>query len=164
MLDELTTTETGIVVLLALGIGIVSFLMMLFLWVSLRKAKKTYRRLTNGNNQANIEQLLLDIRERYEAVKAEQEKQSALLKAIQAQLKTMKAKIGVRRYNAFASEGSDLSFTIAMVDEEANGVLLTGIHSRDQTYVYAKPVEKGQSAYHLSPEEKETLTQILQSS
>jgi hypothetical protein len=164
MLDELTTTEMGIVVLLALGFGVISFLMMLFLLVSLRKTKKTFRRLTNGNNQVNIEQLLIDIRDRYDAVKSEQEKQSTMLKAIQARLKTMKSKIGVHRYNAFAPDGSDLSFTIAMVDEEANGVLLTGIHSREQTYVYAKPVEKGQSAYHLSPEEKETLNRILQTS
>jgi hypothetical protein len=76
----------------------------------------------------------------------------------------MKSKVAISRYNAFDKQGSDLSFTVALMDEEANGVLLTGIHSREQTYVYAKPVEGGKSTYNLSPEEKDTLNRTLQQS
>ncbi|KIL39620.1 hypothetical protein SD70_19040 [Gordoniibacillus kamchatkensis] len=160
-MDELTTTYSGLVALLALGVAAISLIINLILCISLVRAVKRQRRLTNGNNEANVEQLLIDIRDRYDSIKGEQGQQADLLKSIQAKLKTMKSKIGIHRYNAFAADGNDLSFTIAMVDEEANGVLLTGIHSRDQTYVYAKPVAKGQSSYNLSPEEKETLTQTL---
>lgn len=159
--DELTMTMTGLVALTAFGVAAISLIINLILCISLGKAIRTQKRLMNGNNQANIEQLLIDIRDRYDALKSEQEQQGATLKSIRDQLKTMKAKVGIHRYNAFAADGSDLSFTIAFVDEEANGVLLTGIHSREQTYVYAKPVEKGQSSYNLSPEEKETLTRTL---
>jgi hypothetical protein len=164
MAGDLLDTETGIVAIAALGLAVASLLIIIGLSVSLFKAKKRYRQLTNGNDQSNIEGLLIQLQERFDAVRAEQSKQSELMTRILNKIKTMKSKVGVHRYNAFDASGSDLSFTIAMLDEESNGVLLTGIHSREQTYIYAKPVEKGQSAYHLSPEEKETLTRTLQTS
>jgi hypothetical protein len=73
----------------------------------------------------------------------------------------MKSRLGVQRYNAFSQEGgSDLSFSIVILDEEQDGVVLTGIHGREQTFIYAKPVEKGQSSYSLSPEEKVLIDRI----
>jgi hypothetical protein len=74
-------------------------------------------------------------------------------------LKKMKSKVGIHRYNAFSDTGSDLSFSVAILDEYQDGVLLTGIHNREQTYIYAKPIQRGQSQYTLSPEEKEAIIQ-----
>ncbi|MEW9107481.1 DUF4446 family protein, partial [Paenibacillus sp.] len=71
--------------------------------------------------------------------------------------KKMKSHVGIQRYNAFAERGSDLSFSIAWLNEEQDGVVITSIHGREHSYVYAKPVEKGQSTYSLSPEEKKAI-------
>jgi hypothetical protein len=164
MTGDLLDTEAGIVAIAALGLAAVSFLIIIGLTVSLSKAKKKYRQLTNGNDQANIEALLVQLQERFDAVREEQGRQKETMTNLMSKIKTMKSNVGIHRYNAFDAAGSDLSFTIAMLDEESNGVLLTGIHSREQTYMYAKPVEKGQSSYNLSPEEKETLTRTLRTS
>lgn len=66
-------------------------------------------------------------------------------------------KVGVVRYNAIEKVGADLSFAIAMLDAEDNGIVLNGIYSRDGSYVYSKPVQNGQSTYQLSDEEKEAI-------
>jgi len=47
-------------------------------------------------------------------------------------------KVGVVRYNAFDDVGSDLSFSIALLDDNDNGVVISGIYSRESSTTYAK--------------------------
>ena len=51
-------------------------------------------------------------------------------------------KVGIVRYSAFKDTGSDLSFTVALLDEENSGVVFNGIYSREMSNIYAKPVKK----------------------
>lgn len=61
------------------------------------------------------------------------------------------------RFNAFDNMGSDLSFALALLNQEGNGIVLSSINSREESRVYAKPVTAGASTYHLSDEEKQAL-------
>ena len=65
------------------------------------------------------------------------------------------------RYNAFKDTGSDLSFTLALLDEKNDGIVLNGIYARDSSNIYAKPIEKGESKYILSNEEKEAINRAI---
>ena len=47
-----------------------------------------------------------------------------------------------------------MSFSLAILSEQEEGIVLTGLHNRESSYVYAKPLKDGQSKYPLSPEEK----------
>jgi len=49
--------------------------------------------------------------------------------------------------------GSNLSFAIALLDGNDNGIVLNGIYSRESTTTYAKSIINGQSKYALSAEE-----------
>lgn len=70
-------------------------------------------------------------------------------------------KIGIVRYSAFQDTGSDLSFALALLDRENNGVVLNGIYSREMSNIYAKPIKKGESTYNLIEEEKQALKKAL---
>ena len=72
-------------------------------------------------------------------------------------------KIGIVRYSAFKDTGSDLSFALAMLDENNNGVVLNGIYSREMSNIYAKPIENGKSAYTISEEEKKAIDKAINS-
>lgn len=72
-------------------------------------------------------------------------------------------KYGIYRYNAYQDTGSDLSFTLAMLDENNDGVVLNGIYSRDTSNIYAKPVIKGESTYKITEEEKEAIKRAIES-
>ena len=63
-------------------------------------------------------------------------------------------KIGLVRYNAFSNVGSDLSFAIALLDQNDNGVVFNGLYGSDSSNIYAKPIKNGESQYQLSSEEK----------
>ncbi|MCF7845172.1 MAG: DUF4446 family protein [Candidatus Pacebacteria bacterium] len=66
-------------------------------------------------------------------------------------------KPGVVRFNPFPGEGGNQSFSIAFVDQEKNGVVVTNFYTKDGNRIYGKPVEKGSSEYALSKEEKKAI-------
>lgn len=66
-------------------------------------------------------------------------------------------KIAVVRFNPFGDVGGDQSFSLAMLDGHDSGLVLTSIHGRGGTRVYAKPIDYGKSKYSLSQEEKKAL-------
>ena len=82
-------------------------------------------------------------------------------KKIDNDIKGCTQKIGIVRYNAFKDTGSDLSFTLALLDKYNNGVVLNGIYARDSSNIYAKPIENGASKYVLSDEEKEAINRAI---
>ena len=63
-------------------------------------------------------------------------------------------KIGVIRYNPFPDVGGNQSFSIALLDKNDNGLVITSLYTPDGTRVYCKPIIKSQSKYNLSQEEK----------
>jgi hypothetical protein len=70
-------------------------------------------------------------------------------------------KVAVIRYNPFSDTGGDQSFAIAMLDSLGNGVVLSSLHSRTDTRVFAKPVHGGRSKFQLSDEEQDAIKTAL---
>ncbi|WJH36218.1 DUF4446 family protein [Paenibacillus sp. CC-CFT747] len=134
-----------------------TLLLILIVWIKLRRMKKRYKQLLNGTSSTNVEELLIGMQARLDGFHEGVSHYSKAIDELQEQMKTSKTKVEVHRYNAFHHTGSDLSFSIAIVNEYQDGLVLTGIHSREETYLYVKPLEKGQSKYALSPEEKHVI-------
>jgi hypothetical protein len=70
-------------------------------------------------------------------------------------------KVAVIRYNPFSDTGGDQSFAIALLDSLGNGIVLSSLHSRTDTRVFAKPVTSGRSKYQLSDEEQDAIKKAL---
>ena len=71
-------------------------------------------------------------------------------------------KIGFKRYNPFTDTGGDQSFTTAILDETGDGIMISSLHSRENTRLYAKKVEAGKvNNQSLSSEEQEVIKQAL---
>jgi hypothetical protein len=65
--------------------------------------------------------------------------------------------VGVVRYNPFPDMGSNISFSLALLDGRANGVVVSVLTHRDGSRVYGKAVARGSSEYPLSNEERKAL-------
>jgi hypothetical protein len=65
--------------------------------------------------------------------------------------------VGLIRFNPFNEIGGDHSFSLAILDGGDNGIIITGLHTRDRTRIYAKQVNKGKSDLELSTEEQKAL-------
>ena len=66
-------------------------------------------------------------------------------------------KVGVVRFNPFADTGGNMSFAIALLDGRKNGIVISSLHGREGTRIYGKFIEKGESQYRLTDEEKEAI-------
>lgn len=135
---------------------LVLLLLVLILWIKFAKVNKRYKKIMNGS-QGNLEEVLMQIQESFQQTGAASEDHTAAIRQLQEQVKGIKGRVGVIRYNAFAQHSSDLSFSLAILNEYKDGLVLTGIHSRDETFLYAKPIEQGRSKYSLSPEEEQVI-------
>lgn len=69
--------------------------------------------------------------------------------------------VGLVRFDAFEDMGGRLSFSAALLDIDGNGIVLTSINGRNETRMYAKPVEAAVSKYHLSDEEQAAIRRAL---
>ena len=70
-------------------------------------------------------------------------------------------KMGMVRFNPFPEVGGDQSFSIALLDADNNGFVLTSHYLRESNRVYAKPVELGKSKYQLSKEEEDAINRAI---
>lgn len=104
-----------------------------------------------------MENLIREWEEALMQVKRRAEEESGELKAVREELTRHKGHMGIVRFNAFDGTGSDLSFSVALLDSRRNGVVITSLYGRNESRVYGKPVENGESPYTLSPEEKEAI-------
>ena len=119
--------------------------------------REKYKRLVKGSSGKNIEGILMDHIERVEGIQEEFKQLYSKIDVLENRISFSIQKIGIVRYNAFEDVGSDLSYSIALLDDNNNGIILTGIHSRVETVSYAKPIKDGKSNYHLSVEELQAL-------
>lgn len=126
------------------------------------KIKKNYskllKKLGNGNN---IEEILKRYIEKVEDVDNKINEIDEQISIINNNLSKSIKKVGIVRYNAFKNMGSDLSFTLALLDDNNDGIVLNGIYSRELSNIYAKPIKHGESEYTLSEEEKQAIQRAI---
>ncbi|AIQ66196.1 hypothetical protein PSTEL_26865 [Paenibacillus stellifer] len=147
--------------------GIVLILLVLLILVlvqggRIRTMRRKYEAMMSGTGIDNLESLLIDLKNQNEMLEEAHGRQEDALKAVQEKLKGMKGQVALKRYNAFGERGNDLSFSLAILDDRRNGIVITNLHSRENSYIYAKPLEQGESSHALSPEEKEVIALALQ--
>lgn len=153
------------IALIGLAVSVLLLIMIVGLWVKMRKLRKSLANMTAGAVGESLEQVLTDIQTSIRRLKENQDRHEERLNRLEERLAVMKGRVAIHRYNAFGGNGgggSDLSFSLAIVDDAQNGAVLTAIHGRDETFVYGKPVQGGESNYKLTPEEREALGKAME--
>ena len=112
-------------------------------------------------NGKNLEEDLQTYMSRVNQVEKQNTKLSNQIKTLDGEVTKCIQKVGVVRYSAFKDTGSDLSFALALLDENNDGVVLNGIYSREMSNIYAKPVQKGMSTYTISEEEAQAIQKAI---
>jgi hypothetical protein len=160
--QSLFNSIAGSVAAVALALAVVALLGVILLLVRQQRLLGQYRRLMTGTSGGNLEALLNDhvanVRATVDRLAAVEQLARRLEKAGYLSFQHL----GVVRYNAFYDTGSDQSLAIALVDGRGNGVVLSSLHARDVTRVYAKPLQKWESTYQLTDEEKQAIALAYQ--
>lgn len=71
-------------------------------------------------------------------------------------------KVYLKRYNPYHDTGGDQSFSLSLLDGFGNGLVITSLHSRSGTRVFAKPVKGGKEhGFEFSGEEKTVVEKAI---
>lgn len=126
-------------------------------WTKFHRIRKQQKQLLRGMTHGSIEQLLNRYTQRLQDTERHLDEAAVQLDHIKHKLSTVKGNVGLVRYNALEEQGGDLSFSLAILDEQQNGLVLSSLYGRQQSYAYAKPLTNGTSDYSLSDQEKEAI-------
>ena len=160
IIDFLRTDNFLLMLSIMVGILTIGFISILYSNIKLKnKYNKFMKKIGNGKN---IEEDLENYMYRVERVERQNAEIISYCKNLDDEVAKCIQKVGMVRYSAFKDTGSDLSFAVAMLDENNDGIVFNGIYSREMSNIYAKPVKNGVSEYTLSEEEKEAIRRAIE--
>ena len=160
IIDFLRTDNFLLMLSIMVGILTIGFISILYSNIKLKnKYNKFMKKIGNGKN---IEEDLENYMYRVERVERQNAEIISYCKNLDDEVAKCIQKVGIVRYSAFKDTGSDLSFAVAMLNENNDGVVFNGIYSREMSNIYAKPVKNGGSEYTFSEEEKEAIRRAIE--
>ena len=122
---------------------------------------RSFRALMTGRGGTDLEATLLDFVARMDRVEQMTQAMDNRVNGIEVKLPYLVQHVGVVRFNPFPDKGGDQSFVVAILDDHADGAVISALHSRVDVRIYAKPVVGGQSTYTLTAEEKEAIARAM---
>jgi hypothetical protein len=154
----LTAQVAWLVLVLTAGLFLLTGLT-IWLVLRLRRVEQRYQALTAGTDGGDLGSVLEDhVRQVQDAVCRVSELDE-LTRQLEQNGRQHIQRVGFQRYNPFRDAGGDQSFVVALADGEGDGVVISSLHSRDVTRVYAKPLLAWESAYQLTDEELHAIRQ-----
>ena len=109
--------------------------------------------LTRGKTGASLEEIIQSCVESVEKIEKRNELISKHALSLDERVSHSLRNIQTLRYKAYDANGSNQSFSIALLNEKGNGVIISSLHSRDRMSTFAKPVVNYESSYELTEEE-----------
>ena len=150
--------------LIYIGGGLLTLCLILLLIEHIRLSRlvKKYKLLIQGLSEKNVEDLMVSYSDELLDIKDQINGNiEGRIKNLENRMPTCLRNFGLVSYNAFENIGNNMSFSLSALDDKKNGFLLTGIYTRENSYLYAKEIISGQSKKELSREEKEALSKAL---
>jgi len=123
--------------------------------------RRRLRRLIGDGEGVGLDELLDKQFRRLDTVAERVEALNRLHHELEALSQLSIQKVGVVRFNPFADTGGDQSFAVALLDATGNGVVLSSLHGRADTRIFAKQVQAGRSKHALSDEEQDAIRKAL---
>ena len=127
------------------------------LYISVKIYKKYEKNMNKLGEGKDFAQMLQNYVSQVDKLNKRDDQIIAVCNNINNELSHCIKKVGLYRYDAFGNTKNSLSFTLALLDRENNGIVINSIYGYDNSNVYSKPIIKGTSKYNLSFEEKEAI-------
>lgn len=157
-MPDLTNDQLTLAVVILAGVALIAFLLGVIISLRLRKLRREYALLRG--NKGEERDIFSAVGRSMRRLEASDKRIDELLQVMQQQGDSNRfslQKFGVVRYNAFEEMGGNLSFSLAILDDHGDGLVLTSINGRADSRTYAKPIKGLSSSHTLSDEEREAV-------
>lgn len=148
---------------LLIGMAVVILILLIvliLLVVQIKKIGKLNRRMdkfVSGKDGSSLEEEINSLFEDNKFLKTNMDRNNKDIRSLYKNMEGAYQKMGLVKYDAFNQMGGQLSFCLALLDENDNGFIINSVHSTEGCYVYTKEVKLGQSDVALGKEEAEAM-------
>ncbi|KJS87052.1 MAG: hypothetical protein JM58_05420 [Peptococcaceae bacterium BICA1-8] len=151
------------IIALVLLLFLVAFISFIIVIRSLNRTKKKYQTLLSGVGNINLEEIILSNAQRLNCLEEDVKENENKLLTLDERVDSCLKNPSFKRYNAFDGVGGEQSFSLALMDDNGTGLIISSIHGRDDARTYAKTIVAGKPKFNLSDEEKAVLSIALNS-
>jgi len=158
------TSTAGIVAMAGAAAALLALLFCAILGVKVRRLRAAQRMILGGHEQdlvAHAASLQQQFEALYSYVQEASERLESRMETAEHRLDGTVAYRALIRYDAYGEMSGRQSTSIALLDANRSGLVLSSIHHRDQARLYAKEVREGKPELELSPEEDEAIKRAL---
>lgn len=143
-----------LLVLISLGLGGYTFWQQTIL-------QKKYGQFLEGAEASQVEKLIKSYSNDVNKSLSQLDELAGFVAKLHKTQQLAISKISLIRFNPFGDTGGDQSFCLAILDHTDSGVVISAVHARSGTRVYAKDIIEGKSQHHLSKEESKALNEAI---
>ncbi len=155
--ESLFSSSAGTMAVVALALALLALGGVVAMLARQQRLLGQYQRLMTGTSGGNLEAMLNDHVARVGETAAHVQTVDLLAHRLEQEAYFSLQNLGMVRFNPFHDTGGDQSFAIALADGHGNGAVLSSLHGRGATRVYAKPLQTWESTYSLTDEEKQAI-------
>lgn len=149
-------------IMLAFAILIVILLILNIISLAkITNLRKRLKKFMKGKDARSLEKEIIALQEDNKFLKNMTDTNKKDIRDINKRFAKAFQKIGIVKYDAYQQMGGLLSFSLALLDEDNNGLILNSVHSTEGCYTYTKEVVNGECKLELSNEEKVALDQAM---
>ena len=151
------------ILILILSISlIISIIIGTILMVKMIKMEKRIKSFMSGKDGNSLEEDIMTIHEENKYLKSCTDRNKKDIKVLYKKAEKAFCKIGLIKYDAFQQMGGQLSFSLALLDENNDGFIINSVHSTEGCYSYTKEIKGGHCRLTLGKEEEKALLIALQ--
>ena len=156
--------DPGYLFLITMILAVLMIVVMILLIVQISKVKRLKRRLDKfvvGKDGLSLEQEIIGLCEDNKFLKNSTERNRKDIRNLYKRMESVYQKMGLVKYDAFNQMGGQLSFSLALLDENNNGFIINSVHSTEGCYSYTKEIKNGTCSISLGAEEAEALAMAM---
>lgn len=156
--------DLGYLLIFAAVLTVIMIVVLIVLLMTISKVKKMkYRlnKLVKGKDSLSLEDEINELIEDNRYLKENTENNKKDISNLYRKLESAYQKIGLVKYDAFNQMGGQLSFSLALLDENNNGFIINSVHSTEGCYSYTKEIKNGTCSISLGAEEAEALAMAM---
>ena len=143
--------------IIALILSLLSILGLIFVLWQTWNFNKLRRTLFAGSTGADLENIIQSLAAQLQDLNSREADLEKNLAQLKHDLSFAIQRLGLVRFNPFADDGGNFSFSLALLDIHQNGVVITSMHGRQQNRIYTKRITAGKSETQLTAEEEQAI-------
>jgi len=159
---HLSSSTAGWIAIGAAVVALVVAILLLLVWLDSRRNRAERQSvLGDTSGRRDLVDFAITLQARVDDLHRAVDEIAAAVARVDRRMDATIARTAIVRYDAYESAGGRQSASVAMLDANRSGVVLTAIQGRDYARVYVKELDQGKASIALSPEEQQAVERAM---